>query len=709
MESPYAKDLAFTEALALDAAAILSGGVGPGGDEHLREALQGCLDARALVAPEQAKVRALIRSADTQVERAYREYQYTLINLQIERAAKVAEKRLRLLDSLTSEGDYERERELCRDGSEGTLHWFQMYAWGIDPREDSPLSVMPFDPFPFQENYLRWLEELVFGKKTSGLVEKSRDMGATVGALNWCVKQLLFRPHFSAMLASATEDLVDSKKDPDTLFEKVRFQLRLTPSWMLPGGFNLQRDLPYMNIANPANGAVISGGAPTENVGRQRRASVVVADEFQSWPGGAFKQNTALSQTSNSVVKLGTPLGMMNQYATDAHTPGVNKFEMDWREHPWKSQAWFNALPYGYGGSPMTVEAIAQEVSRDYHASQPGKVFKNWREREPYVLITWAELVAYYGQFNLDRHFFDEDGNYRVPVDWNWGRMQDYGQTAAHKWVITHGARPRANYPLSDSFFVFGYFVPPTGAAVGEVQPLIEAQQRRLGFVGEPELSQMSHEQCGEGGVAQTFMDEHGEYWEAWNTDYNLGLPQIQEWLMLVDTTKPNPIRPALTGRTRLYFVCADEIKLAFNPRTKEHFVTPSKSEESFKLAREEMTSYHYPLEEMGKPVQLMRPEKKKGMDNFIDTLRAFATVWGPTVGKLTDLERRVAKLPEELSPPVVEAQRGTPAYAELKSGQNIALWQIERREREEAEKLRQGWARACGGRPVSHRRNRGK
>ena len=69
---------------------------------------------------------------------------------------------------------------------------------------------------------------------------------------------------------------------------------------------------------------------------------------------------------------------MQNQYAVDAHTPGVNMFEMDWREHPWKSQAWFDALPFGYGGAPMTAETIAQEVNRDYHASLPGKVFKTW-------------------------------------------------------------------------------------------------------------------------------------------------------------------------------------------------------------------------------------------------------------------------------------------------------------------------------------------
>ena len=100
------------------------------------------------------------------------------------------------------------------------------------------------------------------------------------------------------MLTSATEDLVDSKKDPDTLFEKARFGIKLFPEWMLPVGFDVNKDLTYMNIANPANDAVITGSAPTAKVGRQRRRTVVLMDEFASWPFGGYPQYTALSQTA---------------------------------------------------------------------------------------------------------------------------------------------------------------------------------------------------------------------------------------------------------------------------------------------------------------------------------------------------------------------------------------------------------------------------
>ncbi|MBA3766113.1 MAG: hypothetical protein H0W99_03820, partial [Acidobacteria bacterium] len=310
--------------------------VGAGGDDVLQAKLEECRLAPERVLPgEISRLAELIEKARNDIERGALEWKRDATTFQIEEAARVALLRLRLFDSLKTDADREAEKERCRD----TLYWFRHYAWGYDPR--SVLKVRPFYPYPRQEKYLEWLDETVLGRSTSGVVEKSRDEGATVGALDWTVHKWLNIPGFSAFLVSANEDLVDTSKDPNTLFEKIRFQLRLTPSWMLPKGFNLLRDMPYMNIANPENQATIGGGAPTVNVGRQRRASVVLADEFQSWPNGGYQQNTALSQTSYSVIKLGTPLGTLNQYYKDTHAEDANVFVMDWRENPLKDERWY--------------------------------------------------------------------------------------------------------------------------------------------------------------------------------------------------------------------------------------------------------------------------------------------------------------------------------------------------------------------------------
>ena len=86
--------------------------------------------------------------------------------------------------------------------------------------------------------------------------------------------------------------------------------------------------------------------------------------------------------------------------------------------------------------------------------------------------------------------------------------------------------------------------------------------------------------------------------------------------------------------------------------------------------------------------------------DDFGQMLQMLFFDNAPQASPMTAMESRVVHLPDELMPAVVEAQRGTPAYAELKFAQKIAMGQIEKREREETEKARAGWARFAG-RPV--------
>jgi hypothetical protein len=318
-------------------------------------------------------------------------------------------------------------------------------------------------------------------------------------------------------------------------------------------------------------------------------------------------------------------------------------------------------------------------------------------------------LAAYYSQFRLGHKFFNrETGEYQIPDDWGWGRMMDYGQTDGHPWIVSHMATPRENYPLNDSRFVFStHRVTPTGASPAEGREQYVRVERDLGLKGDPELSEMSHEQCGEGGLAETLMEEFGDSWEAWDTDYNVGLPQIQQWLGLIDTQLRNPIRPELMGRSRIYFVAhEDEYQFVFDKKGQRYFVTPSKTEKGHKLLREEMPSYHYPPEEMGKPVRKMRPRKIK--DDVIDTIRGFACKWGPTVKPMTKQERRIKKLPEGLHPSVVLAQIGQPQFVELNSAMNQEMKQLELREEQEraSEVKRSGRFMP---RPVRHRRYGGK
>jgi hypothetical protein len=608
--------------------------VGVGGDETLRAKLAECARAATDLLPaELARLNSL--PARNQVERDAFRWKQHAVQFQLEQAARVATERLRLFASLKSEADYERERDRCR---RDTLYWFRMYAWGYDPR--AVLKVQPFYPYPRQEQYLAWLEETVFARASSGVVEKSRDEGATVGALDWLVKCWLFVPGFSAFLSSATEDLVDSSKDPNTLFEKVRFQLRLTPSWMLPKGFNLLRDMPYMNIANPDNGATIGGGAPTANVGRQRRATVVLADEFQSWPNGGFQQSTALSQTSYSVIKLGTPLGTLNQYYKDTHAPDANVFILDWHDNPVKDGRWYGALPFGYTGPRMTAQEIAQEVDRNYEASQPGRVWPDTVYRETHTVITVSELRAYLAQFGVVVPD-SGDGRARLPKEFGLGRANDKGHTEGHRNAWLWCGRPREGMPLADSVFVYREWLAPLGSSHRDRALAVLEFERPDGETPRANLLSLnSHEAQGD---RDTYKD-YGLRLRKWTVDYQDGIDEITDRLTLVETDKPHPLRPELMGRPKIYLVCADGEGELLRKAAGDYYVQAATTARGLVALRRQLKRYHYPPEEEGKPVGQMRPRKID--DDLIDDLRAFATHRWPRPSALTTDERADAARP---------------------------------------------------------------
>ncbi len=683
--------------------------VGDGGDFVITAKLEACLAAVQKLPAELEALHALAAEARDEIERDAYLWKADNLKFQVERAAEIARERLEKLASLQCQADYDEESRRC---AADTLYWFRYYAWGYDPR-NTVLPVQPYVPYPHQEPYILWLDNTVMVRHTSGIVEKSRDEGATVGALGWIVQKWLYVPGFAAFMVSATEDLVDTNNDKNTLFGKIRFQLRLTPSWMLPEGFSLLRDMPYMNIANPANDAQITGHAPTARVGRQSRATVVLADEFQSWPGGGYTQNTAMSMTSESVIKLGTPLGTLNQYYEDTHAENANVLVLDWRDNPRKDERWYRALPHGYVTQPMTQEAIASEVDRNYEASQPGKVIKNLREE--YCFITWSELIRGFEAYGLGRHFKTPGGRYVLPESWNWGRVSDYGQSAkeendTHIWAYTLFARPSEGWPFTDTLFVFcATPIYPIGCGEEEAVKFYTEVERTLGVRGDfglnrtPDVSDFSHEQGGETGARTVLSEQYAEEWTSPDLDFDKGRSQLVFHFNLTDTHDPNPFRPELLGRARLVYVAPDgEYQLARRPGETRYFVTPSKSQWGFKRLRQEYVQWHFPAEERGKAPKKQRPLAK--FDDIATTQRYMAARWGVASARLSDWERLKARLPEHLRPENVQAAKGTAAYPELVAAASHAVKKAENEERREKEKRSQGWAKAAG-RPVGHRR----
>lgn len=620
---------------------------------QLKTALEAASTATQWIKPEQERIYALLHEAKNETERNARLFQIEYVEKYLTRAEGLAKKRLDYFRELT---DIETEKRLIKSD---IAHWFEYYAFGYDPRARTQLSVVPFALFPKQKEMVEWLNNLVFYQRNSGLIEKARDEGATETIVRWGTYHWLNTNGFSMLLSTRKEDEVDAKKNQNTLFERIRFQIRLLPSWQYPEGFDVERSmLSTMKLANPANGNTLLGEAPVENMGRGGRVTCAMLDEFAFWSFAGYPQFRSLSQTTDSIIMPSSVAGRLNQYADIAFDGVTPKFTLDWRDNPFKDKRWYDALPFGYISPKMSKTTVAQEVDRNYDAAQPGKV---WKYREELVFITEDEFLEPYRQAGLDYKFFNESGRFIIPRDWRVTETSDYGQSQGHDWSYLLGAQPKESYPLADTHFIFvAKNLEPTGLtteeAVRQWREFEEFYGLREGakLITKP-VRYNSHEQDE---LRKVLLSKYGEAWIAWHTDYTTGIETVQDWWTPVDVEKPNPFRPVLNGRCKLVFVALNgEYQLAYNERLSTYFVTTSASERGFLTARKQLSAYHYAETELGKAVKAMRPVKE--FDDVVDAIRGYAINWNRTPVAMTDFERAEDRKPKQLRLETIEQQKG--------------------------------------------------
>jgi hypothetical protein len=242
-------------------------------------------------------------------------------------------------------------------------HWVDTWCWTYDPRRLAGPFV-PFDLFPKQAEFLAWLAERE-RLQEGGLVEKSRDMGASFLCCAYALHGWLFREGYQVGFGSRKLEYVDQKGDPKSLFEKIRFMLQNLPAWMLPAGFRWRNHSSEARLINPASGATITGEGG-DNIGRGGRSSIYFVDE------AAFIEHPelvdrALSQTTRVRIDVSTPNGPGNPFAEKRFSGRLPVFTFHWRDDPRKGEAWYKAEKVRL--DPVT---LAQEVDIDYSASVEG-------------------------------------------------------------------------------------------------------------------------------------------------------------------------------------------------------------------------------------------------------------------------------------------------------------------------------------------------
>jgi hypothetical protein len=259
-------------------------------------------------------------------------------------------------------------------------HWCDTY----DPRNATGAAMVrpPFVLFQRQTEFVEFLQACIAAEE-GGLVEKSRDMGATWLCCAYSVWLWRFVPGASIGWGSRKAELVDRLGDADTIFEKMRMILRELPPEFLPVGFDPGSHAAHMRIFNPENGSSITGEGG-DNIGRGGRKLVYFKDESAHYEHAemieaSLSGNTRVQIDLSSVHGLGTIFHRKREAGVD-WVPGhpavkgrTNVFVMDWRDHPLKTQEWYDQEK-SHKEQEGLLHIFAQEVDRNYAASVEGVI-----------------------------------------------------------------------------------------------------------------------------------------------------------------------------------------------------------------------------------------------------------------------------------------------------------------------------------------------
>lgn len=280
------------------------------------------------------------------------------------------------------------------------LDWATTY----DPRKKAPIPKrMPFCLFPRQIELVWFLQDCVENGE-SGLIEKCRDAGATFVCAAFSVWMWLFNNGTSIGFGSRKEMLVDRIGDPDSIFQKIRDMIEMLPGDIFwPERFNTSKDMPYMKIINPETGGQIVGEAG-DNIGRGGRKEAYFVDESAHLERPELVE-AALGDNTDVRIDISSVNGTANvfyrrrmagvEWKAD-ELPEKGKtwvFVFDWRDHPAKDQAWYEARRAKAEAEGL-LHIFAQEVERNYASAVQGVVIPaKWVQAciDAHKVLNWPE------------------------------------------------------------------------------------------------------------------------------------------------------------------------------------------------------------------------------------------------------------------------------------------------------------------------------
>lgn len=334
--------------------------------------------------------------------------------------------------------------------SESFRFWLENFAWTHDPKR--PLDCIPMRAdWSFQVEFAEWCLGLSPGStqpadaealqeraatldaiddetartlaqaptsdtlvRRSGMLVKSREMGASVIACAVATWEFLFRPASTNIFVSMKARKVDCNTliYNKSLFAKIRNIVRWCPRWMRPSTWREKSRARFhdnwLSLYNPDNGASIIGEASDAEKLRGGRANRVWVDEANSIPWledlltaakavGPYMLLSSVKGTGTHFARLWHGRGgvEIQPYGEHVGQRGLVGFRWHYSQRPDRDpetaegRAWRDAERAEY-----TPEGWAQEFEIDFAASQTGRIWPQFGDAHLLTGEEWRQAVV---------------------------------------------------------------------------------------------------------------------------------------------------------------------------------------------------------------------------------------------------------------------------------------------------------------------------